>query len=335
MTSPLNIPAATTGAGAILPGGQPGPETLLAEQIMEALGSQDPAKIQAALKAFQQQPKPTQTAAMGQLDESALMALVQMLIQAGALNPGALQQQMGGGPAGGGGPRSAGAQPWHVPENFRRPQASMPSPYRPATTPGGPVGFEPNMKSAGKTPGQLLEKHKPHASTAQATFSQPGQKADAAAFKAHFEKNRARYEAVAQRTNMPADLVAALHWREGSGNFNTYMHQGDPLGKPATHVPRDIPVFHNWEDSAVHALGQKANYQKALGLTAQSTDPAAKAAYAELYNGLGYHYKGKPSPYVYAGTDKYVSGKYVRDGVYDPSTVDRQNGVLALMQTLR
>jgi lysozyme family protein len=151
----------------------------------------------------------------------------------------------------------------------------------------------------------------------------------------NFEQNRARYDAVAQKTNMPAELVAALHWRESSGNFNTYLHQGDPLGKPAVHVPRNIPVFHRWEDSAVHALGQKAGYQQALGLTRDSTDKGSMAAYAELYNGLGYHYRGRPSPYVYSGTDKYSSGKYVRDGVYDPNTVDRQLGVLALMQSLR
>jgi lysozyme family protein len=28
------------------------------------------------------------------------------------------------------------------------------------------------------------------------------------------------------------------------------------------------------------------------------------------------------SPYVWAGTDQYQSGKYVRDGVYDPNVVD-------------
>ncbi len=56
----------------------------------------------------------------------------------------------------------------------------------------------------------------------------------------------------------------------------------------------------------------------------------------EKYNGLGYAARGIPSPYVWSGTDQYRSGKYVRDGVFDPSVVDRQLGcaglLLAMMQ---
>ena len=39
--------------------------------------------------------------------------------------------------------------------------------------------------------------------------------------------------------NVPAPLIAALHMRESSGKFNTYLHQGDPLGKPAVKVLSD------------------------------------------------------------------------------------------------
>jgi hypothetical protein len=55
----------------------------------------------------------------------------------------------------------------------------------------------------------------------------------------------------------------------------------------------------------------------------------------EAYNGLGYFKRGVPSPYLWAGTDQYKSGKYVRDGVYDPSVSDVQPGcagmILAMM----
>ncbi|MGY4420501.1 lysozyme family protein [Bradyrhizobium sp. JR6.1] len=36
------------------------------------------------------------------------------------------------------------------------------------------------------------------------------------------------------------------------------------------------------------------------------------------YNGLGYANKGRPLSHIWSGTDQYVSGKYVRGGVYDP-----------------
>jgi lysozyme family protein len=40
----------------------------------------------------------------------------------------------------------------------------------------------------------------------------------------------------------------------------------------------------------------------------------------ERYNGLGYANKWRrPSPYIWSGTDQYIAGKYVADGVYDPT----------------
>jgi hypothetical protein len=51
----------------------------------------------------------------------------------------------------------------------------------------------------------------------------------------------------------------------------------------------------------------------------------------ERYNGLGYASRGLPSPYIWSGTDQYKSGKYIRDGVYDPNAVDRQLGCAGLL----
>ena len=54
----------------------------------------------------------------------------------------------------------------------------------------------------------------------------------------------------------------------------------------------------------------------------------------ETYNGIGYANKGRPSPYLWAGTDQYVSGKYVRDNVYDPNAVDQQPGTANLLKAM-
>ncbi len=51
----------------------------------------------------------------------------------------------------------------------------------------------------------------------------------------------------------------------------------------------------------------------------------------EQYNGLGYANRGIPSPYIWSGTDQYKSGKYVRDGVFDPNAVDTQLGCAGLL----
>lgn len=153
-------------------------------------------------------------------------------------------------------------------------------------------------------------------------------------FQANWERNRTRYEEVARRSGVPAKLVAAIHFRESSGDFGTYLHQGDPLGRPAVHWPTNIPIFHVWEDAAVHALGLKQSIQDDVGLQADSSDMAAMATYAEHYNGLGYHNRGRTSPYVWSGTDNYDRGKYVADGQFDPNTRDRQLGVVAMIRSL-
>ncbi len=153
-------------------------------------------------------------------------------------------------------------------------------------------------------------------------------------FKKLFEANRDRYESVAAQTGIPAALIAALHFRESSGNFNTYLHQGDPLGKPPVHWPTNIPTFHKWEDAAVHALKQKGSIKKDLGMTEGTTDLASMATFAEYYNGLGYHNRGRVSPYVYSGTTEYTKGKYVADGKFDPNTVDAQLGVVAMVSAV-
>ncbi len=150
-------------------------------------------------------------------------------------------------------------------------------------------------------------------------------------FEAHWQRHQARYESVAAKTGLPAELIAALHWREASGDFGTYLHQGDPLGKPAVHVPKNIPLFHKWEDAAVHAIQMKRGIQSEMALTETSTDAAALATYSEYYNGLGYAMRSKPSPYVFAGTNAYKSGKFVRDGVYSAGTRDRQPGVMSML----
>lgn len=149
-------------------------------------------------------------------------------------------------------------------------------------------------------------------------------------FEAHFEAHRARYDDVSAQTNVPAALIAALHWRESTGSFDHYLHQGDPIGKVSVNVPKGI-LFHDWETAAVDALQDKAAVRDRVGVTAETTDAAAIATYAEFYNGLGYHNKERPSPYVYAGTDEYSSGKYVADGDYDSKHVDGQLGVLAMV----
>ena len=141
---------------------------------------------------------------------------------------------------------------------------------------------------------------------------------------------KGRYQAVAARTGVPWAFIAVVHEREASQNWQTQFGQGDPLDRVSVHVPRGRGPFKTWEDGAYDALvncSPFASRNKDWGIGATLTK-------LEEYNGLGYAARNQPSPYVWSGTDQYKSGKYVRDGVYDPSVVDSQPGCAGLLMAM-
>lgn len=144
-------------------------------------------------------------------------------------------------------------------------------------------------------------------------------------------KNKDRYKALEKLSSVPWDVCVALHYREASLDFNTCLHNGDPLPGPTTHVPKGRGPFLGpkaWEEAACDAiLLEKHKFPLAW-------DTAGKLDFCEKYNGLGYRNRGLVSPYVYAGTDKYISGLFVKDGVFDSSKVDRRLGCAVIIKEL-
>jgi len=124
------------------------------------------------------------------------------------------------------------------------------------------------------------------------------------AFAKHYEAHAEAYQTVARRTDLPAALIAAIYWRESTGP----------------------------EKSALQHNDRMLRVRQSLRLTRESTHLPALLTYAEFYNGLGYFFRGKASPYVYSGTSRYTQGKYVAGGRYNARIRDRQPGVLALIQ---
>lgn len=146
--------------------------------------------------------------------------------------------------------------------------------------------------------------------------------------------NRKRYEAVSKATGVPWDVIGVIHYRESSGDFAGVLHNGQKIigtGKKTTIVPKGRGPFSSWEEAAYDALMNCAPY------AGKNTDWSIGSTldFLERYNGLGYRNKGLPSPYLWAGTDQYVKGKYVADGKYDPNHVDQQLGVAPILMKLR
>lgn len=139
-----------------------------------------------------------------------------------------------------------------------------------------------------------------------------------------------RYQAVEAKTGVPWWAIAVIHERESSQNWQRSLAQGDPWDRVSTHVPRGRGPFKSWEEAAIDALVNCGPY------LARKKDWSTGGALAnlELYNGAGYVNRGVPSPYVWAGTDQYKSGKYVADGVFDPGAIDAQPGCAGMLKAM-
>jgi lysozyme family protein len=153
---------------------------------------------------------------------------------------------------------------------------------------------------------------------------------DAAARRLVSADAKMRYAHLSQATGVPWPVIAVIHEREASQSWSRSIAQGDSWDRVSTHVPKGRGPFKSWHDAGVDALVNCAPY------AAHNHDWSAGGALTllEAYNGLGYANKGIPSPYIWASTDQYHSGKYVADGVFDPNAVDKQIGCAALLKRM-
>lgn len=148
-------------------------------------------------------------------------------------------------------------------------------------------------------------------------------------------EGRTRYEEIAAATGVPWWFIGFLHLRESNCNFNRHLHNGDDLGAKTHHVPANRPPWkprngkrYTFEESAEDALAMK-------GLGKIKDWSVERVCFeAERYNGTGYQGRGDRSPYLWAGTNQQIAGKYVRDGVFDGRHWDIQPGVCAVLKVL-
>lgn len=143
--------------------------------------------------------------------------------------------------------------------------------------------------------------------------------------------NKARYRAAERLTGVPWVVIAAWHNRESSANFNTQLAQGDPLNQVSTHVPRGRGPFRSWEDGAYDALVTLKHLDKV-----KDWSPERVCYETERYNGFGYRNQHPDvlSPYLWSFSNHYTRGKYVADGQFDPSAVDKQCGAIPIIKKI-
>lgn len=140
-----------------------------------------------------------------------------------------------------------------------------------------------------------------------------------------------RYQDIEASTGVPWFVIAVIHQRESSQRWDRSIAQGDPWNKKSTHVPKGRGPFGSFEEAAIDALNNCAPY------AARWKDWSAGGTMTllEHYNGLGYANRGLPSPYIWSGTDQYVKGKYVADGKFSATAVDKQLGCAGLIMAMQ
>ncbi|MBL0372411.1 CHAP domain-containing protein [Rhizobium sp. KVB221] len=143
------------------------------------------------------------------------------------------------------------------------------------------------------------------------------------------DENWQRYQEVAERTGIPAHVIAIIHSLEAGGRFDCHLHNGDPLTAKTRNVPRNRPRTgsppFSWVASAIDALEE----------VSEGDDwSLSRTAYVfERFNGFGYrsHHPHAKSPYLWSFTNIYASGKYTSDGRWSETAVSRQCGAMALL----
>jgi len=144
--------------------------------------------------------------------------------------------------------------------------------------------------------------------------------------------NKARYEAIATATNVPWFMVAAIHNMEGGLNFNTHLHNGDPLRARTVNVPAGRPKSGSppftFEESAIDAL--------AFDNVGVNLEPyfAGICFKLEGFNGFGSRNHGIHTPYLWSFSNQYAKGKFVSDNVFNPDAVSKQCGAAVILLRL-
>jgi lysozyme family protein len=144
---------------------------------------------------------------------------------------------------------------------------------------------------------------------------------------------KARYEGVSEQCGVPWYVIGLIDIMEAGGGCDAHLHNGDPLKGRTIHVPAGRPPApaeppFTWEQSALDAL-KFEGFDKIKDWSLSGV-----AGALEHYNGMGYHLKGMPSPYLWSFSNQYKSGKFVADHVFDPNAVSEQAGAMPILKAL-
>lgn len=138
-----------------------------------------------------------------------------------------------------------------------------------------------------------------------------------------------------RRKGVPSAVVFVLHGRESTWSWRKHLHEGSPLTGRTKWEPKNRPLqppangrTYTFKESAEDALYKLKNMENWVWTRCNDV-----LYNIEKYNGLGYlmYHKDINSPYLWSGTNHYRVGKYVKDGKFSSSAVDKQLGACSIL----
>jgi lysozyme family protein len=163
-------------------------------------------------------------------------------------------------------------------------------------------------------------------------------------------ENRHAFDAAAEQTRIPWWVIAGINNLEMGMNFNGTILNGDSWKSKTKHFPSGLGPWTSWLDACVWGFRYEA---KGWGFDLSKYKWSVGGAFyfAESYNGHNVREEiGKDtvppnaSPYVYSGTQFYVSGKMQEvetapgsgkyRGVFNKNLVSEQVGFMAFAKGL-
>jgi lysozyme family protein len=150
-----------------------------------------------------------------------------------------------------------------------------------------------------------------------------------------------RYDVVEAAIGVPWWYIGIIHVMEGGGDFAAHPHNGDPLSGRTINVPAGRPANaappFEWEDSAVDLCeikGWDADHVRRLPDGSADWTIPTTLWRAEANNGFGYRNRGVLTPYLVAGSNLEMPGRYISDSEFAPTKWSRQVGFATLLKVL-
>jgi len=144
--------------------------------------------------------------------------------------------------------------------------------------------------------------------------------------------HRAEYESIGRALSIPWHFVGLIHAMESNFNFAGHLHNGDSLAHRTIREPKRLPKQpdppYAWSTSAIDAL-KHHNLQ-----LVENWSLSRQLYELERFNGFGYRFRGMATPYLWSFSDRYVTGKFVGDGVFDRDAVSEQVGAAVILRAL-